>query len=77
MVFIAVKAVPTISNPSVTVGVRISTVDRYVSGAASPLSTKTSSLPGRVGGSAVMPELVKLVGRASTFFAEQNLTVLY
>ena len=68
---------PTGGKPSAAVGVRISTGDRHVSGAAAPLSNKTSSLPGRVGGSAVMPELVELVGPVSTLFPEQNLTVLY
>ena len=77
MVCIAVEALPTISKPSAAAGVGISTSDRHVSGAAAPLSTKMSSLPERVGGLAVMSEVVKLVGPASTLSAEETLTVLY
>ena len=78
MVCIAVEALPTISKPSAAVGVGISTSDRHVSGAAVLfLSIKTSSLPERVGGLAVMSEVVKLVGPASTLSAEENLTVMY
>ena len=72
MVSIAAEAVPTISKPSTVVGVHISTGDRHVSGTAAPLSTKMSSLPQRVGGSTVMPELVELVGPASTLFAKET-----
>ena len=61
MVLAAVKAVPAGSKPPAAVSVRISTAERHSFGAAALLSTKTSSLRGRAGGSAVMPKLVELV----------------
>ena len=54
------------------VGERISKDGRHDLGAASPLSTTTSSLQGRAGGSAIMPKLVELViGPGSTRQAEK------
>ena len=71
MVLIAVEAVLAGSKPPVAVSVRISTGGRHDFGAAALLSTKTSYLRGRAGGSAVMLKLVELVGPVSTLLAEQ------
>ena len=59
------------SKPPVAVGVRILKSERHDFGAAAPLSTKTSSLRGRVGGSAFTPKVVELFGPDRTLFAEQ------
>ena len=51
---------------------RISKDERHDLDAAAPSSTKKSSLQGRWGGSAIMPELVELVfGPGLTRVAEQ------
>ena len=71
MILIAVKALPAGSTSPAAISVRISTGERQGFGAAAPLSTKMSSLRGRVGGSAFMPKLVELVGPTWTLFAEQ------
>ena len=60
------------SKSTAAVVVRISKDRRHHLGAASALSSTTSSLQGRAGGSAIMPKLVELViGRGSTRQAEK------
>ena len=49
------------TKPPAAVGERISKDGRHDLGATSPLSTTTSSLQGRAGGSAFTPKLVELV----------------
>ena len=61
VVSVAVKVSPVGTKPPAAVGKRISKDGRHDWGAASPLSTMTSSLQGRAGGSAIMPKLVELV----------------
>ena len=65
MVLIAEEAMSAGSKPPAAVGVRISTGERHGFGAAAPLSPKTSSQRGTVGGSAFMPKLVELVCRTA------------
>ena len=72
MVLVAVKVVPAGSKPPAALGERISKSERHGFGASAPLLTTTSSLRGRAEGSAVMPKLVKLVGPASTLFADSS-----
>ena len=52
MVIVAAEVLPAV------VGVRIFKGERHDFGAAAPLSTKTSSLQGRAGGSAFTPKVV-------------------
>ena len=60
------------SKPPAAVAVRISKGERHDLGAAAPFSITTSSLQGRVGGSAFTPKLVELVfGPESTRLAEK------
>ena len=60
------------TKPPVAVDERISKDGRHDSDAATPLSTTTSSLQGRAGGSAFTPKLVELVfGPGSTRRAEK------
>ena len=61
-VLIAIKNLSVASKPPVTVGVRISKGARHDFGGAAPLSTKTSSLQRRAGGSAFTPKVVELFG---------------
>ena len=61
MVFVAVDVSPVGSKPPAADVVRISKGERHGLGAAAPLSTGTSSLQGRAGGSAFMPKLVEVV----------------
>ena len=59
-------------KPPVAVGERISKDGRHDLGDASPFSARTSSLQGRLGGSAIMPKLVELdFGSESTRQAEK------
>ena len=59
-------------KPPAAVGERISYDGRHDLGDASPFSTRTSSLQGRSGGSAIMPKLVELdFGPGSTRQAEK------
>ena len=62
MVLITVEAVPAGSKPPAAISVCIATDKRRGFGATAPLSTKTSSLQERAGGSAFMTKLVELVG---------------
>ena len=50
MIFDAVEAVPAGRKPLATVSVRIFTGNRHGFGATAPLSTRASSLKGRVSG---------------------------
>ena len=61
MVFVAVEALPVESKSPAAVGERMSKDGRHTLGAAAPFSSKTSSLQGRSGGSAIIPKLVELV----------------
>ena len=72
MIFVAVEASPVGSKLPAAVVVRISKDERHDLGDASPFSTRTLSLHGRAGGSAIMPTLVELVfGPGSTRRAEK------
>ena len=72
MVSVAVEVSPAGSKPLAAVGERISKDGRHDLGAAAPSSTKTSSLQGRAGSSAIMPTLVELIfGPGSTRQAEK------
>ena len=72
VISVAVEVFPVGTKPPAAVGERISKNERHDLGAASPLSTTTPSLQGRVGGSPIIPELVELVfGRGSTRQAEK------
>ena len=72
MISVAVEVLQVGTKPPAAVGKRILKDGRHDLGAASPLSTKTSSLQGRTGGSAIMPKLVELVvGPGSTRQAEK------
>ena len=71
MAIVAVEVLLVGSKPPAAVGVRISKGERHDFGTTAQLSTKTSSLQGRAGGSAFTPKLVELVGPAGTLFAEQ------
>ena len=71
MIFVAVEVSPVISKPPAADGGRISKDERHNLGDASPFSTKTSSLKGRSGGSAIMPKQVKVFGPGSIRVAEQ------
>ena len=63
----ALEASPVGTKPPATIDERISMDGRHDSDAAGPLSTTTSSLQGRAGGSAFTPKLVELVvGPGST-----------
>ena len=73
MVSEAVEASPVGTKPPAAVDERISMDGRHNSDAAGPLSTTTSSLQGRAGGSAFTPKLVELVvGPGSTRRAEKQ-----
>ena len=73
MVFsVAVDASSVGSKPPAADGERIFKNGRHDFGDTSPFSTRTSSLQGRAGGSAIMPALVELVlGPGSTQRAEK------
>ena len=62
MVLVAIEASPVGSRPSAAVGECISKDGRHYLGAAAPFSTKTSSLQGRTGGSAITPKKVEIFG---------------
>ena len=69
----AVEASPLGTKPPAVVDERISMDRKHDSDAAGPLSTTTSSLQGRAGGSAFTPKLVELVvGPVSTRRAEKQ-----
>ena len=61
MVLVAVEVLPVGSKPPAAAGVRISKDGRHDLEAAARFSTTTSSLQGRVGGSAFMPKLVEVI----------------
>ena len=71
MVFVAVGVSPVRTKPPAAVGECISTDGRHDLGDASPFSTRTSSLQGRSGGSAIMPKLVEVFGPSQTICAVQ------
>ena len=71
MVSVALEVLPVGTKPLAAVGERISKDGRHDLGAASPLSTTTSSLQGRAGGSAFTPKLVEIFGPGSTRWAEK------
>ena len=71
MVLIAVEVVPAGSKSPAAVVEYISKGERQYFGTAVPMSTMTSSLRERAGGSAFMPKLIELFGPAWTFYAEQ------
>ena len=58
---VAVEVLPVGTTPPAAVDERISKDGRHGLGAASPASTKTSSLQGRSGGSSFTPKLVELI----------------
>ena len=62
MIFVAVEVSPVGSKLPAAVVVRISKDGRRDLGAAAPFSTKTSSLQGRSGGSAITPKQVEVFG---------------
>ena len=66
------EASPAGTKPPAAVGERISKDEKHDSDAALPLSTTTSFLQGRVGGSAIMPKRIELMFRpGSTRRAEK------
>ena len=67
MILVAVEALPVGSKPPAAVSVRISTGENHGFGTAAPLSTKTSSLRVRAGGSTFMPNCSNLSGRLGPF----------
>ena len=71
MVIVAVEVLPVGSKPPAAVGVCISRGERHSFGTAAPLSTKTSSLQRRAGGSAFTPKMVEIFGPSRAFFAVQ------
>ena len=72
VVSVAVVASPVETKPPTAVGEHISKDGRHDLGDVSPFSTRTSSLQGRAGGSAIMPKLVELIfGPGSTRQAEK------
>ena len=68
MVIVIVEVLLVGSKSPAAISVRISTGERYYFGTAAPVSTKASSLRGRVEGLASM---LKLVGLVPALFAEQ------
>ena len=62
MIFGAVEISPVGSKPPAAVVVRISKDKRHDLGDAAPFSTKTSSLKGRSGGSAITPKQAEVFG---------------
>ena len=73
MVIVAVEVLQAGSKQLVVVSVRISTGERHNFGAAALMSTITSFLWGKAGGSAFKSKLVEIFGPVWTFLAEQLL----
>ena len=71
VVLVTVEIVSVESKPPAAIGVRISKDERNDFGAAASMSTKTSSLGGRAGGSAFTPKMAELFGPSWTLFAVQ------
>ena len=70
----AVEASPVGTKLPAAVGERISKDGRHDLGAASPHSTKTSSLQGRSGGLASMPKVIEAFGQSLTFCSAVQLS---
>ena len=72
MIFVTLEVSPVVSKPPAAVGECIFKEERHDLGDAVLFSTKTSSLKGRSGGSAITPKQVELVyGPGLTRVAEQ------
>ena len=76
MIFVAVEVSPVGSKPPVVVVVRISKDGRHDLSNAAPFSTKTSSLKGRSGGSAIKPKQVELVFGLQSSYPHASLELL-